>query len=159
MEELRTDILPRLITYTDNPVLLVEESHKIGEGGNLFRKEGSMYRETGTSATSYYGFLESIRMMGVDVVTVQATTDLMPTVWFLISIDKYLSHQHYPKPIKSFKPQQIALGMMCCIPGIGLKRAQKALDGHSVKDLTRMNTIEGLTKKQALKVKSILEWK
>jgi hypothetical protein len=159
MDELRTDILPRLITYTDNPVLLVEESHRIGEMGNLFRKEGSLYKETGTTATSYYGFLESIRMMGVDVVTVQAATDLMPTIWYLAAIDGFLSRDHYPKHLKSFKPNQMALGMLCCVPGIGMKRAAKALEGNSIKDIATKTKIEGLTIKQHQKIKRVLEWK
>jgi ERCC4-type nuclease len=159
MEELRTDILPRLITYTDNPILLVEESHKIGEGGNLFRKEGSMYKETGTTATSYYGFLESIRMMGVDVVTIQAATDMMPTIWYLAAMDGFLSRDHYPKHQKSFKPNQQALGMLCCVPGIGMKRAAKALETNSIKDIATKTKIEGLTTKQHQKIKRVLEWK
>lgn len=163
MEELLVDILPRLITYTDNPILLVEESHKIGEGGSLFRRENGMYVESGMTAPSYYGFLETVRMMGVDVVTIQATGDLYPTIWYLASMDGYLSREHYPKHIKSFKPHQQALGILCCVPGIGQKRATAALEKNCIRDMVRdlvwKDEIEGLTKTMTLKLKKAMEVK
>jgi ERCC4-type nuclease len=159
MEELRLDILPHLITYTTNPILLVEESHRIGECGSLFRKEGSMFKETGTTAASYYGFLESVRKMGVDVVTLKAEADLMPTIWYLASMDGYLSREHYPRHLKSYNTKQQSIGMLCCIPGIGAKRAAKALETNSIKDIATKSKIEGLTIKQHQKIKRVLEWK
>jgi hypothetical protein len=163
MEELRLDILPRLATYTDNPILLVEESHKIGESGSLFRKSDSMYVETGMTASSYYGFLESVRQMGIDVVTLQATGDLYPTIWYLASMDGYLSREHYPKHIKSFKPHQQALGILCCVPGIGQKRATAALEKNCIRDMVRdlvwKDEIEGLTKTMTAKLKKAMEVK
>lgn len=159
MEDLRYDILPRLISYTDNPVLLVEEDFQVGDAGYLFRKEGSMYIETQMHSSSYYGFLETVRMMGVDVVAVRATTDLMPTIWYLAAMDGYLSKFHYPRHIKTFKPNQQAVGMLCCVNGIGMKRAQKALDGNSIKDVIGMQKVNGLTDTQLKKVKKVLTWR
>ena len=159
MEELRLDILPRLVTYTSNPILLVEESHIIGEMGSLFRKENGLYVETGMSATSYYGFLESVRMMGVDVVTLHATGDLYPTIWYLAAMDGYLSREHYPKHLKTHKPYQSAIGMLCCVPGIGQKRAEKALQKHSLKEMVELEQIDGLTKPMISKLKKVLEVK
>ena len=153
MEELRTDILPRLISYTDNPVLLVEESHQIGEAGYLFRRENGAYVETGLHSSAYYGFLESTRMTGVDVV---CTRDLNASIWYMIAMDGYLSRQHYPKPLKSYKPHQSALGMLCCVPTIGAKRAEKALSALSIKEMIHVNEIEGLTKIQTQKLKKVL---
>jgi ERCC4-type nuclease len=159
MEELIHGILPRLISYTDNPILLVEESHMIGDAGYLFRKEGSMYKETQMHSSSYYGFLETCRLMGVNVVCVRATPDLMPTIYYLAAMDGYLSKQHYPKTLKSFKVEQQRLGMLACIPGIGIKRAERALMGNSIGDIMRMQKVEGLTEKQLEKVKRVLTWR
>jgi ERCC4-type nuclease len=159
MEELIHGIIPRLISYTDNPILLVEESHMIGDDGYLFRKEGSMYKETQMHSSSYYGFLETCRMMGVNVVCVRATPDLMPTIYYLAAMDGYLAKQHYPKHLKSFKIEQQCLGMLAGIPGIGIKRAEKALIGNSIKDLMMMQKVNGLTEKQLEKVKKVLCWR
>ena len=156
MEELRYDILPRLISYTDNPILMVEEDFQIGDAGYLFRKEGSMYKETELHSRSYYGFLETVRMMGVDVV---CTRSLDQSIWYMIAMDGYLSKKHYPKHLKTFKPQQQAMGMICCVPGVGIKRAEKALDGRSVRDLLIASEVNGLTAKQLLKIKKVLTWK
>jgi ERCC4-type nuclease len=159
MEELRTDILPRLCTFTNNPVLLVEESHQFGEHGFLFRKEGSMLVETGLHSSAYFGFLESTRNMGIDVVTLRAMPDLSPTIHYLAAMDGYLSREHYPKHMKTYKPNQIAMGMLCCVPGIGQKRAEKALKGKSIADIVRAKELDGLTDGQLKKVQRVLQWR
>lgn len=153
MEELRTDIIPRLVTYTANPVLLVEESHQIGDAGYLFRREKGVYVETGMHSSAYYGFLESMRMSGVDVV---CTRDLNASIWYMIAMDGYLSREHFPKHLKSYKPHQQALGMLCCVPTIGAKRAEKALTELSIAEMLHVGEIEGLTKTQTQKLKKAL---
>jgi len=156
MEELRTDILPRLVTFSDNPILLVEESHRIGERGYLFRKEGNMLVETQMHSSSYYGFLESTRMMGINVVTVPATPDLSHTIWYMAAMDGYLSREHYPKPLKSYKPHQQAIGALCCVPGIGAKRAATILERYCIADLIRLKEVDGVTPTQLKKIQKVL---
>ena len=162
MEELRFDIIPRLLSFADdigaNPVLLVEEEFTTGEKGFLFRKDPTsrLWVETGLHAISYYGFLETIRMMGCEVV---CTRNLEQSFWYLVSVESYLSEEHYPKHLKAYKPYAQALGMLCCIPGIGKKRAEKILQHHSVADLAGKGKIEGLTDKQLAKVRLALHWR
>ena len=67
--------------------------------------------------------------------------------------------EHCDKHLKTFKPNRQALGMICCVPGIGIKRAEKALDGRSVRDLLVMKEAEGLTEKQLQKIKKVISWK
>lgn len=158
MPELRDDILPRLISFTENPVLLVEEDFTIGQMGNLFRRDPTtkLWMETGLHSLAYYGFLESVRMMGVDVV---CTRNLEQSIWYMASMDSYLSTTHYPKHQKSYKPYSQALGILCSINGIGKKRAEQFLQHHSVSDALTMSKCEGLTAKQLEKLKNILRWK
>ena len=156
MQEIREDIIPRLLTFTDHPVLLVEESHVTGDAGYLFRKENGMYKETRVHCTQYHMFLESVRMMGVEVV---CTRGLDQSIWYLAAMDKYLSQEHYPKPMKSYKPHQQQVGMLCCVPGIGAKRAEAALAGRSVYDLVHAKEVDGLTKNQLEKIQKVLRWK
>jgi hypothetical protein len=157
MTELQDDILPRLCNFTDNPILLIEESHTIGEAGYLFRKEGKMFVETGLHSKSYYGFLEMVRMQGIDVVT---TRDLNASIWYMISMDNYLGKYHYPHHGKTFKIPNQAIGMISCVPGIGEKRARATLAHQSIRDICKSKGgIEGLTEKQSEKMRRCLEWK
>ncbi len=158
MEELRYDILPRLVNFaseTDsNPILLVEETHTIGDAGYLFRRgKGNVFIETGLHISSYYGFLETIRLMGIEVVTTKGLTE---SIWYMIAMDGFLAKQHYPKHLKSYKHHQQALGVLCCIPTIGSKRAAKALEECSIAEMLIRNEVEGLTKTQLEKVKKAL---
>lgn len=157
MDDLSTDILPRLASFTDNPVLLVEEDFVIGEMGSLFRKDSTsnMWVETGMRAASYYGFLESCRMKGIDVV---CTRSLDQSIWYMASMHKYLSHNQYPKHRKFYKPYEQAVGMLCCVPGIGEKRAVKILEHNSIADLLQPGVAEGLTEKQLKKIQDVLRW-
>jgi ERCC4-type nuclease len=155
MDELRHDILPRLISFTDNPVILVEESHELGEMGYLFRRHGNVWLETGMHSSSYYGFLETARMMGVEVVT---TRNLDHSIWYMAAMDGYLSREHYPKHKKLYGPYQQSVGMLCCIPGVGLKRAEKALENKSLKEILMSGEAEGLTKKQVEKLQKVAGW-
>ena len=158
MEELRYDVLPRLINFASelnsNPVLLVEETHTIGDVGYIFRRgKRGVFVETGLHISSYYGFLQSVRLMGIDVVT---TKGLSESIWYLSALDGFLSRQHYPRHNKSYKPHQQALGALCCIPTIGSKRATKALTGCSIAEMLHAKEVEGLTKVQLGKVKRVL---
>lgn len=156
MEELRLDILPRLINYSNKtraePVLLVEESHMVGERGMMFRKDKQtgVWMETGMSAKSYYGFLEAVKHMGVDVV---CTRDLSHSICFMASMDSYLKTDHYPKQKKLYGPADVATGMLCCIPTVGAVRAGKALKKMSILELATSKESDGLTKRQLEKFK------
>jgi hypothetical protein len=156
MEELRYEILPNLIEFSRNPVLLVEETHNIGEMGYLFRRDGNVWRETSMHCSSYYGFLETVRSMGVDVV---CTRNFDQSIWYMISLEGYLGKCHYPRHLKSFGLDQQATGMLCCVPGVGEARATKALKGYSIADLLHASQVDGLTAKQLLKVKNVLRFK
>jgi len=158
MEELQHDILPRLCTFTDNPILLVEESHTIGDRGYLFRKDNTkkVWIETGMHCSSYYGFLGTVRNTGIDVV---CTRNLDQSLWYMVSMHGYLASNHYPRHAKSFKPEQQAMGILCCIPGIGEKRAEKVLATHSIADLLTCGQVDGLTGKQLQKVQKVLRYK
>lgn len=156
MEDLHYDILPRLCNFTDNPVLLVEESHVIGEMGYLFRKENRLWLETGMHSSSYYGFLETVRQMGIDVV---CTRDLNQSIWYMAALHGYLGKYHYPRHKKTFRISQQAVGMLACVPGIAEKRAREVLEKHSIREICTMERIDGLTEKQCEKIKRVLEWK
>lgn len=158
MDDLAEDILPRLVSFTDNPILLVEEDFVIGEMGRLFRKDNSskMWTETGMHSASYYGFLESCRMKGIDVA---CTRNLDQSIWYMIAMDGYLAHKHYPKHRKLYKPYQQAMGMLCCIPGIGEKRAEKILEQNSISDLVQADEANGLTPLQLKKIQTALNWR
>lgn len=158
MNDLQEDTLPRLIAFTENPILLVEEDFTIGEMGNLFRKDSTakLWIETGLHSSSYYGFLESCRSRGVDVV---CTRNLDQSIWYMAAMHGYLGHHHYPKHRKLYKPYQQAMGMLCCVPGIGEKRAEKVLESNSVEDICSAEKIDGLTEKQLKKIQMVLRWK
>lgn len=157
MEELLHDTLPRLSIFTDNPVLLVEESHIIGERGYLFRKHQNHWVETGMHSSSYYGFLETARNLGVDVV---CTRNLDASIWYMISMHGYLGKHHYPKHAKMFTDGQRAMGMLCCVPKIGEKRAAQALgSGKSISEIATAKSVKGLTENQLEKIQKVLKWK
>lgn len=158
MEELLHGILPRLVSFTNNPVLLVEESHVIGEMGYLFRRKDNHWVETEMHCSSYYGFLETVRMMGVDVV---CTRNLDASIWYLISMHGYLGKCHYPKHRKMFTNGQRAVGMLCCTPGIGEKKAAQILANHSIQDLHGVDEkdLKVLTSAQLASIKKIVGWR
>lgn len=155
MQELQDDILIRLRNFTDNPVLLIEESHKIGQMGYLFRKQNNVWMETGMHSSSYYGFIESMKNRGIDVV---CTRDLDHSIWYMVALHGYLGRFHYPKHAKTYRINQQAVGMLACVPGIAEKRAREALEHQSIREMC-MGRMEGLTVKQKEKLKRVLEWK
>ena len=91
LDEIMYQIAPRMINFSENPVLLLEENYGISKGGYLFNRQDN--RETEMLATSYYGYLETIRKMGIEVIT---TRDLNSSIWWMISTHGYLGKQHYP---------------------------------------------------------------
>ena len=153
LDEILYDIAPRLSGFSDNPCLLVEENFIITEDGYLQNRNDQF--ETGLLATSYYGFLETLRKMGLDVYT---TRDLNHSIWWMIGMHGYLSKNHYPKHKKYFSVQEQAMGMMMAVPGIGEARAKKALNGSCIAD---MNTgkVEGLTDTMMMKLQKVLRHK
>jgi mannose/fructose-specific phosphotransferase system component IIA len=156
MEELRYEIIPNLVQFSDNPVLLVEESHEIGEKGYLFRKQDRLWKETSMHSSSYYGFLETVRLMGCDVV---CTRNLEQSIWWMISMHGFLGKRHYPKHQKFYGPEQSAMGMLCCVPTIGEKRAEKILSKHSISDLIFDKNVKEATEKQKQRIEECLRWK
>lgn len=135
MKEIREDVLPRLMDFTDNPVLLVEENHHINQHGWIMRREGDFLRETGLIASAYYNFLSSVRNMGVDVV---CTRCLDHSIWWMMSTYEYLKIERYPKPRSKYTHHARALGMLCCINGIGQKRGTEILKDYTIAELIHM---------------------
>ena len=157
LDEIMYDIAPRLKNFsgsTGNPCFLIEENFGISRDGYLYNRGDN--RETQMLATSYYGFLETLRKMGVDV---YCTRDLNASVWWMIAMHGYLAKNHYPKHRKYFSLQEQAVGMLTAVPTIGENRALKALEHSSIRGMCGMKQVEGLTMKQSGKLQSVLGWK
>jgi ERCC4-type nuclease len=154
LDEIMFDIIPRMKNFSDNPVCLFEENFGISKDGYLFNRADN--HPTEMLAKSYYGYLETIRKMGVDVIT---TRGLNETIWYLISMHGYLGKEHYPKHNKYFSDKEIAIGMLTAIPGIGDARASKALGGTSIRGMMGLKHITGLTQKQSERLNRIAGWR
>jgi ERCC4-type nuclease len=154
IDEIIEDICPHLISFSDNPSFLIEENFTIDESGYLVQRNTG--RGSQLLATSYYGILETIRKMGIDVYT---TRDLNQTIFLLASIDGYLSKEHLPKHRKYFSDKEIAIGMLASVPTIGEKRAEKALKHSSVGMMYRMKNVRGLNQKQVSRLQKIMAWR
>ena len=154
LDEIMYQIAPRMINFSENTVMLLEENFGISKSGYLFNRQDN--RETEMLATSYYGYLETIRKMGIEVIT---TRDLNSSIWWMISTHGYLGKQHYPKHIKYHGIKEQAIGMMTVVPGIGEARAAKALSKSSIRGMAGMKHVEGLTLKQTEKLHSVLRFK
>ena len=142
MTEIREDVIPALMGITDDPILLVEEGFRIDEQGMMWRKEGNFLKPASISARQYYNFLQSIRQMGCEVV---CTRELDQSIWWMYSIHAYLHDSHYPKQKKRYGADMQAMGVMCCMNGIGQTIAKKILGKHSIQELVCMTDVE-LTK-------------
>ena len=153
LDEIMFEIIPRLKNFSENPVLVCEENFGISQDGYLFNRADN--RPTEFLAKSYYGYLETIRKMGIDVVT---TRGLNETIWYLVSMHGYLGKEHYPKHNKYFSDKEIAIGMLTAIPGIGDVRASKALQEGSIRSMMGMKQIRGLTSKQAERLNKVCKW-
>jgi len=153
LDEILNDIVPRLVSFSDNPCMLIEENFTIDEDGYLLERNRG--RQSQMLATSYYGFLETIRKSGIDVYT---TRDLNHSLWWMIAMHGYLGGEHYPKHRKYFTVQEQAVGAMCCVPTIGEKRAAKALKKLSMGMMYRKKHVPGITDAMNTKLQKMLAW-
>jgi len=149
--EILNDIAPRLAGFSDNPAFLIEENFAINSEGYIVDKNSP--RESGMLVTSYYGVLETIRKMGIDVYTAR---DLNHSIWWMCAMHKYLEKNHYPKHRKFSTVEEQAIGMMMCVPGVGEVRAGKALAQMSIAEMATAQEIPGLTKVMQGKVKKVV---
>lgn len=154
LDQVLYETVTALKNFSENPVLLVEENLSITPDGYLENRSDG--KETQMLATSYFSYLETIKKSGVDVVT---TRDLNSSIWWMISLHGYLNKEHYPKHKKYFSVKEQAIGMLTAVPGIGEVRAGKALEHTSIRGMTGMKEIKGLTKKQAEKLGIIMRYR
>ena len=154
LDEIMYDILPRLKNYNPNPCILLEENFLITKDGYLANRND--HRETQMLAISYFGYLETMKKMGIDVIT---TRDINQSIHWMIAMHGYLSKEHYPKHRKYFTVPEQATGMLCTVPTIGEVRAGKALKLSSIRGMCGMTVIEGLTMKQSEKLQNILRYR
>jgi hypothetical protein len=154
LDQIMHEIVPALKNFSEHSILLLEENFGITKDGFLFNRNDN--RETEFRATSYYGYLETIRKMGVDIIT---TRDLNATIWYLIAMHGYLGKEHYPKHKKYFNDKEIAVGMLTAIPGLGDIRASKALQDRSIRGMIGMTKITGLTGKQSERLNRVVGWR
>lgn len=154
LDEIVNDIAPRLAQFGENPAFLVEENFDITKDGYLQNKQTGY--PTALLATSYFGILETLRKMGLDV---YCTRDLNASIWWMVAMHGYLSKNHYPKHRKYFSLQEQAVGMMTAVPGLGPARAEKALAQNSIRSMANLKKIPGLTETQSKKFKEVLMWR
>jgi len=154
LDEIMFDIIPRLKNFSDNPVALIEENYGISKSGYLYNKTDN--RETEMLATSYFGYLETIRKMGITVIT---TRGLNESIWWMAATHGYLGKEHYPPNKKTFTDKDCAVGILSSIPGIGNVRATKALSHNSIRSMVGMKHIEGFTQKQSDRLSKIFHYK
>lgn len=154
LDEIMHETIPALKNFSDNPCLLLEENYSITRDGYLQNRNDG--RSTDMLATSYFGYLETIRKLGVDVITVR---DLNQSIWYMIATHGYLSKNHYPPHKKYFSVQEQAIGVLTTIPTIGEARAKKALEKMSIRGMCGMKQIEGLTRKQSMKLQDVLRYR
>jgi ERCC4-type nuclease len=154
IDEILERICPRLISFSNNPGFIVEECFNIDENGYLVERNTG--RESQMLAISYYGILETIRKMGIDVYT---TRDLNHTIWLLAAMDTYLGSEHLPKHRKYHSNKEVAMGMLAMVPGVGEKRAAKALQHSSIGMMYRMRAIKGLNATQVARLFKIMSYR
>lgn len=153
LDEIMHDIAPRLKNFSDNPCFLFEENFSISKDGYL--QDRNTGRPTELLITSYYGYLETLRKMGLDV---YCTRDLNASTWWLTAMHGYLAKNHYPVHTKYFSEREQATGMLMVVPGIGEARAEKALKQNSIRGMSGMKVITGLTEVQSRKLGGVLRW-
>ena len=132
MEALRSDILPSLKDLAENPVLLIEEDFVIGQDGTMYQRRDGMLYPLGMNVKSYFNFINSVKLTGVDVVT---TRNLDSSIWWFISLHEYLKEQHYPKIKKQHSPEMQAVGCLSAIGGFGIATSKKILSKYTLSDL------------------------
>ena len=134
MGDLRDDILPALKELTETPVLLIEEDFSIGGDGTFYQRRNGMLYPTGMNTKAYFNFIHSCKLAGVDVVT---TRNLDASIWWMIATAGYLEKNHYPKMKMQYSSDSRAIGMLCCINGIGPHKAEKILEEYSMVELLK----------------------
>ena len=136
MKAIQTDIIPALSELTDSPVLLIEEQFSIGKDGHMYRKQNGFLYEVGLTATSYYNFINSIRLMGCEVV---CTRNLDQSIWWMASTFSYIGKEHYPKQKKGHNHTMQAIGALCCINNFGITTSKELLKDYTIKELMAMD--------------------
>ena len=139
MKALKEDILPALKELTDNPVLLIEEDFHIGQDGIFYRRQDGMLYPTSLNTKSYFNFIHSTKLSGVDVVT---TRNLDASIWWMIATGLWVENNHYPKQKKKYLPSMQAVGALCCCNGFGQTKSEKLLSQYSLGELFLMNHLE-----------------
>lgn len=147
-------IAPRLLQFGEHPAFLVEENFDITKDGYLLNRQTGYPTEL--LATSYFGVLETLRKMGLDV---YCTRDLNSSIWWMVAMHNYLGKYHYPKHGKYFSLQEQAVGMLTVVPGIGQVRAEKALAQNSIRAMSHLKKVPGLTDTQSRKLGEVLRWR
>ena len=139
MEKIRSEIVPALKEHTENPVLLIEELFAVGKDGHMYRKQNGFLHEVGLNAYSYYNFINSIRLMGCEVV---CTRNLDQSIWWMAAAHKYIGDTHYPKLKKQHDIRMQAVGSLCCINSFGETISTKILQEYSIRELMDMDRVE-----------------
>jgi len=139
MKAIQTDIIPALKELTDSPVLLIEEQFHVDKNGHMYRKQNGFLHEVGLTAKSYYNFINSIRLLGCEVV---CTRNLEQSIWWMASTYSYIERDHYPKQKKGHNHAMQAIGALCCINNFGVTSSTKLLKDYSIKDLVLMDDKE-----------------
>lgn len=139
MDKLRTIDIPNLRDATDNPVLLIEEQFHVDRNGHMYRRQNGFLYEVGIIASSYYNFINSIKLMGCEVV---CTRNLEQSIWWMVSTHSYLKLEHFPKQKKGHEHIMQAIGALCCVNNIGQTSATKLLKKHTLQELMCMSDTE-----------------
>jgi hypothetical protein len=139
MQAIQTDIIPALQELTDAPVLLIEEQFHVDRNGHMYRRMNGFLHEVGLTATSYYNFINSIRLLGCEVV---CTRNLEQSIWWMASTFFYIGKEHYPKQKKGHNHAMQAIGALCCINNFGITSSKKLLKDYTIKDLVMMDDKE-----------------
>jgi hypothetical protein len=140
MQDIREDVIPAMMDASpDSSVLLVEEYFTIDNKGMMWRKEGNFMKPANISARMYYNFLQSIRLMGCDVVV---TKNLEHSIWWMNAIHTYVHNEHYPKQKKRYGANMQAVGALCAVNSFGITASKKVLEKHTISELIHLKDSE-----------------
>lgn len=153
LDETLNETIPHLKDFSENPVLLIEENFIVTSEGYLMNRLDS--RESQLLATSYFGYLETIRKTGVDVV---CTRDYNESLWYMLSQHNYLGKEHYPPHRKYFGIEEQCIGMLSCIPTIGEKKASAMLKKQSIREIAMNRNSDVLTVKQNERLRKVIDY-
>jgi hypothetical protein len=73
----------------------------------------------------------------------------------MYAMHSYIHEFHYPHQKKRYGADMQALGMLCCVNGIGMTRATQILSEHSLQDLIAMNNTD-IVKKKIMTVNQVV---